>query len=197
MRSLTSKECLTVSESDGAAAVCALAHRVVVAISPSTPERWGIARSMKGTARQDSRAGGFEFLFLMGSRRRSPVTTTGGVPLVSTSLKAQRSALNRKINTYRRKCRARETPPRVGELADYLGMPRWKLSRTVRRVFGHTLQEHLLRARIRCAKWYLRHSKLSMNRVAYICGFGTRNTFFKEFRDRTSATPDRYRHRTK
>lgn len=142
------------------------------------------------------RAGSLEFLFLMGSKTHRPVSTYREL-LVSASLKARRSELNRKINAYLQECRAVETPPRVGELANHLGMPRWKLTRTIRRAFGYTLQEHLQRARIRCTRGYLRHSNLPMNRIAYLCGFGTRATFYKEFRRRTGMAPGQYRRRTK
>ncbi len=67
----------------------------------------------------------------------------------------------------------------------------------LRRVFGHSAQERLRQGRLRCAKWYLRHTNLSMNRIAYLCGFGTRGTFFKEFRERSGLTPGDYRRRSK
>src|SRR5579859_6879489 len=95
---------------------------------------------------------------------------------------AERIYLNRRISAYERACRTHETPPRVGELADYLGMSRWALGRAVRRLLGKSVQERLRLGRLRCAKWYLRHTELPMNRIAYLCGFGTRRTFFKAFR---------------
>jgi len=66
--------------------------------------------------------------------------------------KVSRANLNRRINAYLKECFSRETPPRVSELAEQLEMKPWELSRHVRKLFGHSLQEWFTRAKIELRK---------------------------------------------
>ena len=105
----------------------------------------------------------------------------------------QGAILRGRVNAYLRRCFRAETPPREKELAVELGMSISQLSRRGREAFGRSLHEVFLQAEVECAKEHLRGSGLVLNRIAYICGFGTRANFFLVFRKRTGMTPGQYR----
>jgi AraC family transcriptional regulator of arabinose operon len=109
----------------------------------------------------------------------------------------ERTTLSQEIDRYLRKCFRDETAPRVKEFAEKVGMPRWEISRLVKNLLGYSLRECFLRSQLKCAKRKLRTSLVSLNRIAYSCGFGTRNTFFRVFRRRTGMSPAQYRNSKK
>ena len=65
------------------------------------------------------------------------------------------------------------------------------------KLFTHLVGEHpstyLRRKQIDCAKRLLTQTDLTMNVIAYKCGFGTRTTFFRAFKRETGMTPREYR----
>jgi transcriptional regulator GlxA family with amidase domain len=99
------------------------------------------------------------------------------------------------IEEYLRDCFERESPPRVDELAQDVGLAPAALSRRFRRRYGIGLAEHLKRLQVDFAESLLRDSGLTATQIAYRAGFGTRRTFFRAYRRLKGDTPDAYRSR--
>jgi AraC-like DNA-binding protein len=97
------------------------------------------------------------------------------------------------VTRYVVRCVRHEEPPRISEFAQQLELSPAHLSRTFRSEYGITLSEFMKSQQIRCAARLLRETDLSATRIAYICGFGTRRTLFRAFRQRTGLSPDQYR----
>lgn len=99
------------------------------------------------------------------------------------------------VARYVARCVHQEDPPRISELARELDLTPEHLSRAFRSHYGVTLSEYMKGQQVRCAARMLRETELSTTRIAYVCGFGTRRTFFRAFRQRTGLSPDQYRRR--
>jgi AraC-like DNA-binding protein len=101
--------------------------------------------------------------------------------------------LRHAVDAYLRRCFSGEEAPRVSELATILGVPRERLSREFAAAYGVPLSTYLKRRQIREAQRLLASSALSTTRIGYLCGFGTRRTFYRAFRRGTGLSPDQYR----
>lgn len=97
------------------------------------------------------------------------------------------------IDQYLHTCFSRESPPRVSELARSLGVPLSKFVETFHRATGMTPSDYLKERQIAAAKLLLLKTKMPVDKVGYAMGFGTRRTFFREFRKRTGVSPAEYR----
>jgi AraC-like DNA-binding protein len=91
----------------------------------------------------------------------------------------------------------RESPPRVSELAQVLGLTREQLMVTFFEHLGVKPAVYLRRQQIAFAKQLLRRTKFRVDRVGYMVGFGTRRTFFRVFLRLTGLTPALFRRPTK
>lgn len=103
------------------------------------------------------------------------------------------SSLRHDVDQYLRQCFSQEQTPRVSELATLLGLTRERLSRQFMAAYGVPLSAYLKRRQIRHAQRLLTASQLSTTRIGYLCGFGTRRTFYRAFRRDTGLSPDQYR----
>src|SRR5260370_30981305 len=103
--------------------------------------------------------------------------------------------LESELDTYLAWCFDHESPPLVGDLAMKLHVEPWQLGRAVKRHFGISVHEYFKQAQIEHAKQLLRDLRIHLNGVAYRCGFVTRATFFRVFRERTGLTPATFRRR--
>ncbi|MGN6186906.1 MAG: helix-turn-helix transcriptional regulator [Thermoanaerobaculia bacterium] len=101
--------------------------------------------------------------------------------------------LRHAVDAYLRRCFSQEESPRVAELAVLLRLPRERLSRDFASAYGVPLSSYLKRRQIRQAQRLLASSELSTTRIGYLCGFGTRRTFYRAFRRGTGLSPDQYR----
>jgi transcriptional regulator GlxA family with amidase domain len=103
-------------------------------------------------------------------------------------------ALRQAADAYLAACFARQTPPRVSELAATLEVSAHHLSSTFQKLVGAPLSPYLKAGQIAHAKHLLRATERPMNEIAYAAGFGTRMTFFRAFRRATGGlTPAQYR----
>ena len=103
------------------------------------------------------------------------------------------SSLRHSVDAYLRRCFEAEETPRVSELAGLLGMSRERLSREFANAYGVALSAYLKRRQIRLAQRLLSASSHSTTRIGYLCGYGTRRTFYRAFRRDTGLSPDQYR----
>lgn len=97
------------------------------------------------------------------------------------------------VDGYLDRCFSTEEPPRVSELATLLGITRESLSRDFAAWYGMSLSAYLKQRQIAHAQALLDRSDLSTTRIAYLCGFGTRRTFYRAFKRVTGLSPDQYR----
>jgi AraC-like DNA-binding protein len=101
------------------------------------------------------------------------------------------------IEAYLDSCFARESPPRVSELARAIGITRERLMETFCDHVGVTPAVFLKGRQIALAKQLLKLTKIPVDRVGYKVGFGTRRTFFRVFQRLTGLTPAQFRQQTK
>lgn len=101
------------------------------------------------------------------------------------------------IDAYLIRCLERESPPRVSELARFLGLTLGPFVETFHSHAGVTPSSYLKGYQIDAAALLLRKTDLAVGKVGYAAGFGTRRTFFREFRQRMGTSPAQYRNRTK
>jgi transcriptional regulator GlxA family with amidase domain len=90
-------------------------------------------------------------------------------------------------------CMRREDPPRASELATQFGVTASHLSRSFRARYGVALSDYMKALQVRHAQKLLRTTALDTTRIAYLCGFGTRRTFFRAYRRMTGDSPLSYR----
>ena len=87
------------------------------------------------------------------------------------------------------RCLRDEEVPRVSELAQMEGLTAEHLSRAYRSRYGERISDFMKAIQIRRAQRLLRTTDLSTTRIAYVCGFGTRRTFFRTYRRMTGRSP--------
>ena len=97
------------------------------------------------------------------------------------------------VQAYLHACFAHESPPRVSELAQHLGVSRGWLIRQFMLTWGTTPSRYLKDRQLERAMALLRGSGLSGKRVGYQAAFGTRRTFFRSFHVGAGLTPAQFR----
>lgn len=103
----------------------------------------------------------------------------------------------RGIDAYLLRCLERESPPRVSELARVLGLAPGTFVETFHSHVGMKPSDYLKQFQTDAAAILLRKTNLPVGKVGYAAGFGTRRTFFREFRQRMGTSPEQYRNRAK
>jgi AraC-like DNA-binding protein len=93
------------------------------------------------------------------------------------------------VARYVHDCLRREDVPRVSELAGKYGLTAEYLSRAFRERYGERISDFIKSIQVRAAQRLLRNSDLNTTRIAYVCGFGTRRTFFRAYRRITGESP--------
>jgi AraC-like DNA-binding protein len=93
------------------------------------------------------------------------------------------------VARYVHDCLRKEEVPRVSELAGQHGVTAEYLSRAYRDRYGERISDFIKAIQVRAAQRLLRNSDLNTTRIAYVCGFGTRRTFFRAYRRITGESP--------
>jgi AraC-like DNA-binding protein len=93
------------------------------------------------------------------------------------------------VARYVHDCLRREEVPRVSELADNRGVTAEYVSRAFRDRYGVRISDFIKAIQVRSAQRLLRTTDLNTTRIAYVCGFGTRRTFFRAYRRITGESP--------
>lgn len=99
------------------------------------------------------------------------------------------------IDGYALTCLECEGAPRVSELARVLGIPLGRFVETFHRATGLIPSTYLKKRQIEAAKLLLLRTDMPVDKIAYAAGFGTRRTFFRQFRQRAGLSPAQYRER--
>src|SRR6266850_2124802 len=97
------------------------------------------------------------------------------------------------IERYLRYCFRVESPPRVTELARFLGVSRVTLNRWARHNLRASTSDYLKEQQLSEAMRLLRDTSMSTTSIGYRAGFGTRRTFYRAFTRRTGIGPAEYR----
>lgn len=84
-------------------------------------------------------------------------------------------------------------PIRVAELAAIAGCSEAQLERRMKRVFGVTATQHILRVRVEAATRLLTETELPIAQVAASCGFYDQPDFTRRFARLTGTTPAQFR----
>ncbi len=93
------------------------------------------------------------------------------------------------VARYVHDCLRREDVPRVSELAALYGLTPEYVSRAFRDQFQIRISDFMKGIQVRAAQRLLRTTALNTTRIAYLCGFGTRRTFFRTYRRFAGRTP--------
>ena len=108
-----------------------------------------------------------------------------------------RDRFEKKVREYLEACYRAESPPRVTELAERLGITVAQLGRLFRKLFGGNVSDYLKGHQVEHAEVLLRDTRLTVTQIAYKAAFGTRRTFFRVYRRVKGETPDQFRARTR
>lgn len=108
-------------------------------------------------------------------------------------MEKKNSLFQHEIEVYLRDCFARETSPRVSELARRLGWSRTTFVQRFTVAFGVAPSAFLKARQLEHATGLLRSTRLTSAQIAYRCGFGTRRTMFRTFRRALAVTPQELR----
>ncbi len=84
-------------------------------------------------------------------------------------------------------------PIRVADLAEVAGCSEAQLERRMKRVFGVTATQHILRVRVEAATRMLADTDLPIAQVAAACGFYDQPDFTRRFARLTGTTPAQFR----
>ncbi|MFG0334848.1 MAG: helix-turn-helix domain-containing protein [Maioricimonas sp. JB049] len=87
------------------------------------------------------------------------------------------------------------TPPSVTKLAEIAAMSRYQLDRRMRRVFGLTTGQWLMKLRIDLARRLLQETDRTMATIAAETGYSDQSAFTRQFRRATGLSPREYRSR--
>ena len=82
-----------------------------------------------------------------------------------------------------------ERPPDLAQLAEVSALSKFHLLRLFGETFGATPLEYAQRRRVERAKHLLRHSRLSIVRIAETLGYEIQSAFARTFRRHTATTP--------
>ena len=85
------------------------------------------------------------------------------------------------------------SPPSVEELASIAEMSRYQLDRRMRRVFGLTTGQWLMKTRIDLAQRLLVETDTSIAAIALEAGYSDQSAFTRQFRRATGLSPREYR----
>ena len=92
---------------------------------------------------------------------------------------------------------AYERPIRASELAKACGLSVSQLQRELRRLFGMSPTDYILRTRLLVARQMLERSATTVGEVAVACGFYDQSHFTKAFKAHTGLPPQAYRRRAR
>jgi AraC-like DNA-binding protein len=86
-------------------------------------------------------------------------------------------------------------PLRIAALAKGAGLSPYQLDLRIRGLFGLSLGQYLVRARIDLACNRLRHTDQPISLIALDCGYGDQAAFTRQFRKSVGLTPSQYQRR--
>lgn len=78
-------------------------------------------------------------------------------------------------------------------LAAQLHLSRSQVGRVLKKLYGMTFREKLIRARMDQAAWLLRHTDRTVGEIAGEVGDLSESRFYQMFRSRFGMTPESYR----
>ena len=88
-----------------------------------------------------------------------------------------------------------DTPLRLAELAALAGLSVYQLDLRIRSLFGLSVGQYLIRARIELACSRLRQTESAIAGIALDCGYGDQAAFTRQFRKSVGLTPSQYQRR--
>lgn len=91
------------------------------------------------------------------------------------------------------KRRGATSPPRVTDVADYLGISRYHLNSLFTQVMHQTPQEYISGFRLGRAREFLTTTDYPVSEIARLCGYGDTDVFSKAFKRKYLASPSDYR----
>jgi AraC-like DNA-binding protein len=85
-----------------------------------------------------------------------------------------------------------DSPLRIADLAERAGLSVDQLDLRIRALFGVSMRQYLVRARIELACSSLRQSERPISRIALDCGYADQTAFTRQFRKSVGLTPWQY-----
>ena len=81
----------------------------------------------------------------------------------------------------------------IDRLAEQLHLSRSQVSRVLKKTYGMTFREKLIRTRMDQAAWLLRHTDRLVSEISTEVGYVSESRFYKMVRERLGMTPEQYR----
>ena len=81
----------------------------------------------------------------------------------------------------------------IEEIAKEIGISVSHLQRLYRELFGTTITEDVIAARITMAEYLLLHTELRITEIAAECGYKSETHFMRQFKKRKAMTPTQFR----
>jgi LacI family transcriptional regulator len=81
----------------------------------------------------------------------------------------------------------------IEQILETIPASRRKIEMGIRKSLGVTIQQEIIRHRMRRAQALLRHSRLPVIDISVRCGFRSRSRFYELFRESTGMSPNDYR----
>lgn len=82
---------------------------------------------------------------------------------------------------------------KLDDLAAALHLSRSQTCRVLKKLYGMTFREKLVRTRMEHATWLLRHTDKRIGDIAADTGYASESRFYQTFRERFGLTPEQYR----
>jgi AraC-like DNA-binding protein len=87
----------------------------------------------------------------------------------------------------------RESSPTVRALARLVGLTEYQFDQRVRRLFGLSAKQFVLKVRMDRALWLLRETEEPIARIALECGYSEQSAFARQFKRAVGISPVQYR----
>lgn len=84
------------------------------------------------------------------------------------------------------------TPPDLSELAKNVGMSKTKMKQLFKQIYGDSIYNYYLRARMEDAAYLLKHANLSVSEVGHQVGYSNMSHFSRMFRKHYGTNPKDY-----
>ncbi|MBS4536295.1 helix-turn-helix transcriptional regulator [Clostridium sp. D2Q-14] len=114
--------------------------------------------------------------------------------LRDSNLKVQKTNIEEKVKMVKDVLwREYANPPILDELAEYLGISKYKLQKAFKEVTGDTVYHYILNIRMKKAEEMLKNSEMSVLEIAHDVGYDNPSKFSKIFKRKYRCTPLKYR----
>lgn len=86
-----------------------------------------------------------------------------------------------------------DQPLTLADLEKATRLSPFQIGQRIKRIFGLSPRQYIMRSRIESARHHLTHTTLPLSEIALACGFSDQSSFTRQFKQSTGITPKAYR----